>query len=263
MHPFDLTVPTALDEALEILDDPDAQPLAGGQTLIPTLKARLAAPAHLVSLRRITELRGIEADAGHVTIGAMTPHAVVARQAHDVFPALAKLAGTIGDPMVRNRGTIGGSLANNDPSACYPSAVLASNATIVTTARQIAADAFFDGLFTTALDEGELIRKVRFPIPIAANYQKFCHPASRFALTGVFVAKFATGIRVAVTGAGEDGVFRWHAAEEALGAACRPETVEALDLPDEPMMADMHGSREYRAHLARVFTARAVAAIES
>ncbi len=261
MHAFDLVVPKSLDAAVDALNQPESQPLAGGQTLIPTLKARLAAPETLVSLRGIDDLRGIAVEDDMLVIGAMTPHAYVARNAVAHYPGLAGLAGNIGDPMVRNRGTIGGSLANNDPSACYPAGVLASGATIVTDRREIAADDFFLGMFATALEETEIIRAVRFPIPEAAFYQKFSQPASRFALTGVFVARFDGAVRVAVTGASETGVFRWRQAEDALSTAFRDETAEALGLPDEPMMADLHGSGAYRAHLTRTLTARAVAAM--
>jgi carbon-monoxide dehydrogenase medium subunit len=176
------------------------------------------------------------------------------------YPALAQLAAHIGDPAVRNRGTIGGSLANNDPSACYPAAVLASGATIVTNNRQIAADEFFEGMFTTALEEGEIITEVRFPIPEKGNYQKFEQPASRFALVGVFVAKYAGGVRVAVTGASEEGVFRWSEAEAALGKDFSPAAVEGLTLSGDSMISDLHGSGDYRAHLVGVMTRRAVAA---
>lgn len=261
MHAFDLVVPATLEDALAHLASEEAQPLAGGQTLIPTMKAGLAAPATLVSLRGIADLRGVSHSGGTLTIGAMTTHATVAREARAAFPALAALAGTIGDPMVRNRGTIGGSLANNDPSACYPSAVLATTATIVTSTREIEAAAFFQGLFETALEEGEVIREVVFRIPDAANYQKFVQPASRFALTGVFVARYGDDVRVAVTGASSEGVFRWGAAEAALGASCRPDAIAALDPPDNPMIDDLHGSAAYRADLARTLTARAVAAM--
>jgi carbon-monoxide dehydrogenase medium subunit len=173
---------------------------------------------------------------------------------------LAALAGGIGDPAVRNRGTIGGSLANNDPAACYPSAALASGATIVTNARQIAADDYFQGMFTTALDEGEIITEVRFPVPQAANYQKFEQPASRFAMVGVFVAKYADGVRVAVTGASEEGVFRWSEAEAALSANFSADAVDGLSLSGDGMINDLHGSGDYRAHLVKVMTKRAVAA---
>ncbi|PZX37217.1 carbon-monoxide dehydrogenase medium subunit [Roseinatronobacter thiooxidans] len=262
MYAFDLISPKSLDKALEALAEEEAQVLAGGQTLIPTLKARLAAPATLVSLRAIPELQGVSIKEGRLRIGAMTTHATVADQARSHFPALADLAANIGDPAVRNRGTIGGSLANNDPSACYPSAVLASGATIMTTKRSIQADDFFLGMFATDLEEGELIRAVEFPIPIAAHYEKFWQPASRFALTGVFVARYDNAVRVAVTGASEEGVFRWTAAEEALSKRFTADAVNELDRPDVDMISDLHGSAEYRASLTQVLTARAVARLQ-
>ena len=176
------------------------------------------------------------------------------------YPALAALASHIGDPAVRNRGTIGGSLANNDPAACYPAAALGSGATIVTNAREIAADDYFQGMFTTALNEGEIITEVRFPVPEVANYQKFVQPASRFALVGVFVAKYADGVRVAVTGASEEGVFRWSAAEAALSANFSAEALDGLSVEADGMITDLHGTGAYRAHLIAVMTKRAVAA---
>jgi aerobic carbon-monoxide dehydrogenase medium subunit len=215
----------------------------------------------LVSLAGIAEIRGVcMDDAGRLCIGGGTTHATVMREAAGPYPALAAMASRIGDPAVRNRGTLGGSLANNDPSACYPAAVLASGATIVTNAREIAADDYFQGMFTTALDEGEIITEVKFPVPERANYQKFIQPASRFALVGVFVAKFADAVRVAVTGASEEGVFRWGEAEAALGSDFRKEALEGLSVPAEGMIGDLHGTPEYRAHLAKVLTGRAVAA---
>ena len=263
MYAFDVARPTTLAEATELLTREDAQALGGGQTLIPTLKARLAMPSLLVSLSAIPEIRGVcIGDDGAVCIGAGTTHAAVALQAAAHFPALAALAGQIGDPAVRSRGTIGGSLANNDPSACYPAAALAAGATIVTPAREIAADDFFDGLFTTVLDEGEIITEVRFPVPQKAAYQKFEQPASRFALAGVFLAQFDGGVRVAVTGASEEGVFRWAEAEEALSADLSPAAIDALDPPSGDMIGDVHGTPEYRAHLIGVLTRRAVAAAQ-
>jgi carbon-monoxide dehydrogenase medium subunit len=199
-------------------------------------------------------------DAGEVCIGGATTHATVAKEAAEHYPALAAMANRIGDPAVRNRGTIGGSLANNDPSACYPAAVLGSGATIKTSNRDIAADDYFEGMFTTALEDGEIITEVRFPVPEKANYQKFIQPASRFALVGVFVAKYPDGVRVAVTGASSDGVFRWTEAEESLNGSFSKEAVEGLDPPSGDMIADLHGSAEYRAHLVKVLTGRAVAA---
>ncbi|KUJ80642.1 carbon monoxide dehydrogenase [Ruegeria marisrubri] len=261
MYSFEFEKPSTIAEAVAALGAEEAQALGGGQTLIPTLKQRLAAPAKLVSLSGIAELKGVcVEDDGALAIGGGTTHATVAREAADKYPALADLASHIGDPAVRNRGTIGGSLANNDPSACYPAAVLASGATIRTNSRDIAADDFFQGMFTTALADGEIITSVRFPVPQAANYQKFLQPASRFALVGVFVARFADGVRVAVTGASEDGVFRWTEAEQALSADFRPDAVKDLKVDPSGMIGDLHGSKEYRAHLVGVMTRRAVAA---
>jgi carbon-monoxide dehydrogenase medium subunit len=185
---------------------------------------------------------------------------VVAREAAAHYPALAALAGGIGDPAVRNRGTIGGSLANNDPAACYPAAVLGSGATVVTNKRKIAADDWFQGMFTTALEDGEIITSVVFPIPQKAAYVKFNQPASRFALTGVFVAKFASGVRVAVTGASQGGVFRWEDAEEALSASFAASAISGLTVDPSDMISDLHGTPAYRANLVKVLTGRAVTA---
>ena len=259
MYAFELEKPATVAEAVKALAQEDAQALGGGQTLIPSMKQRLASPAVLVSLNGIKEMIGVRKDGGDLVIGGATPHAVVAKEA-GAYPALAGLAGNIGDPAVRNRGTIGGSLANNDPSACYPSAVLASGATVVTNNRQIAADDFFEGLFTTALEPGEIITEVRFSIPDKANYQKFLQPASRFALTGVFVARSGGGVRVAVTGASEDGVFRWTEAEQALSANFSADAVSGLSVDPDGMIGDMHGTKAYRANLVKVLTGRAVSA---
>ncbi|MEM9812931.1 MAG: xanthine dehydrogenase family protein subunit M [Pseudomonadota bacterium] len=260
MYDFEFVKPSTISDAVAALAHEEAQPISGGQTLIPTLKQRLAQPSRLVSLTGISEMVGIcTDDAGRVCIGGATTHAEVNRSA-GAYPALAALAGHIGDPSVRHRGTIGGSLANNDPSACYPAAALASGATIVTNGRSIEADDYFQGMFTTALDEGEIITEVKFPAPERANYQKFVQPASRFALVGVMVAKFADGVRVAVTGAGEDGVFRWGEAEAALSANFAPEALDPVAVPSVPMIGDLHGTPEYRAHLVKVMTKRAVSA---
>ena len=260
MYAFDFVRPKTLNEAVSALAAEDAQALGGGQTLIPTLKARLASPATLVSLAGIEELRGVRREGGMIVIGGGTTHGQVARETAADYPALAKLAHKIGDPAVRNRGTMGGSLANNDPSACYPAAALASSATILTNTRAIAADDFFQGMFTTALEPGEIVTEIRWPIPARANYQKFEQPASRFALVGVFVAQYDDGVRVAVTGASENGVFRWEEAEAALSANFAPEAVKGMTPPAEGMIGDLHGTPEYRAHLIGVLTARAVAA---
>ena len=199
-------------------------------------------PATLDSLTGIGEMQGVcLADDGAVCVGGATTHATVAKEAAALYPGLAGLAGHIGDPAVRNRGTAGGSLANNDPSACYPAAALGSGATIITDKREIAADDYFQGMFTTALDEGEMITEVRFPVPEKSHYEKFVQPASRFALVGVFVAKYTDGVRVAVTGASEEGVHRWTAAEEALSADFSASALDGLSVPADGMIADLHG----------------------
>jgi carbon-monoxide dehydrogenase medium subunit len=260
MYSFEVDKPGSVADAVAALQVEEAMALGGGQTLIPTLKQRLASPARLVSLAGIAEMKGVTVADGMVTIGGGTPHAVVAREAAAAYPALAALAGNIGDPAVRSRGTIGGSLANNDPAACYPSAALASGATIVTNTREIAADDYFQGLFTTALHEGEIITAVRFPVPEAASYQKFEQPASRFALVGVFLARFKDGVRVAVTGASEEGVFRWSEAEKALSKEFRADALTDLAIAPDNMIADLHGTKAYRAHLVKVMTKRAITA---
>jgi carbon-monoxide dehydrogenase medium subunit len=260
MYAFEFVKPTTIEEAVQALAAEDAQALGGGQTLIPTLRQRLAQPGTLVSLNGIAALKGLAMRDGALVIGGGTTHAVVAREARPHYPALAALAARIGDPHVRNRGTIGGSLANNDPSACYPAGTLASGATIVTSGREIAADDFFQGMFATALEPGEIITEVHFPVPEKARYEKFIQPASRFPLVAVYVAKFPDRVRVAVTGASEGGVFRWEAAEAALADDFSPGAIGALAVPPEGMIGDLHGTPEYRAHLVGVVTRRAVAA---
>ncbi|MEM1077725.1 MAG: xanthine dehydrogenase family protein subunit M [Pseudomonadota bacterium] len=261
MHNFEFVKPSTVADAVSALSSEDAQALGGGQTLLPTMKQRLAAPDTLVSLSGIAEMKGIcSNDAGEICIGGGTVHAVVAAETASSYPGLSALAGKIGDPAVRNRGTIGGSLANNDPAACYPAAALGSGATIVTNAREIAADDYFQGMFTTALDEGEIITEVRFPVPEKAAWQKFVQPASRFSLVGVFVAKYANGVRVAVTGASEEGVFRWSEAEAALSSNFSADALADLSVSADGMISDLHGTGAYRAHLIKVLTGRAVAA---
>lgn len=260
MYDFSFEKPSKLSEAVAALAVEDSQAIAGGQTLIPTMKNRLAAPSKLVSVTNIEGMSGISVRDGKLVIGAATCHAIVASQAALPFPALASLAGNIGDPAVRSRGTLGGSLANNDPASCYPSAVLASGATITTNKRSITADDFFNGMFETVLEEGELITEVSFPIPERANYQKFEQPASRFALVGVFVAKYASSVRVAVTGASDSGVYRWSEAEKALSGDFSADALSGLGVSSSGMIMDIHGSQEYRAHLVKVLTKRAVAA---
>ncbi len=258
MYDFEFVKPSTVADAVAALADEDAMALGGGQTLIPTMKQRLASPSKLVSLAGIADLQGVTTGGGSVSVGGATTHATVAAEA-GAYPALAALAGDIGDPAVRNRGTIGGSVANNDPSADYPAAALASGATIRTDRREIAADDFFQGMFETALEDGEIITAVDFPIPEAANYQKFKQPASRFALVGVMVAKYPDGVRVAVTGASENGVFRWKEAETALTKDFRTDALMDLDINPLNMISDLHGTGEYRAHLVKVLTKRAVA----
>ena len=260
MYNFDFERPSSLADAVVALAQEDSQAIAGGQTLIPTLKNRLANPAKLVSLMAIDDLQGVAVGDGVVCLKAATTHVAAAAGAAGSFPALAELAGNIGDPAVRNRGTVGGSLANNDPSACYPAAALATGATIVTNLREISANEFFTGMFGTALGDGEIITEVRFPVPDAANYQKFEQPASRFALVGVFVARFGDRARVAVTGASEDGVFRWVEAESALFGNFTKASLDGLELSPEGLIGDIHGSADYRAHLTKIMAGRAVAA---
>ena len=234
--------------------------LAGGQTLLASMKLRLAAPEQLVDLGAVAELKGIRREAGTLTIGAMTRHCDVAESAEvraDI-PALAELAGHIGDKQVRAMGTIGGSVANNDPAADYPAALMALGATVHTNTRQIKADDFFQGLFATALEDGELITAISFPIPKRAAYVKFAQPASRFALIGVFVAQSDAGVRVAVTGAG-NGVFRHAGMEAALAKQFSADAVAAVKTDEAEMSGDLHGSAAYRAHLVGVMTQRAVA----
>lgn len=234
--------------------------LAGGQTLLASMKLRLAAPEQLVDLGAIADLAGIRREAGQIVIGAMTRHADVASNAEvrGAIPALAQLASQIGDKQVRHMGTIGGSVANNDPAADYPAALLALGATVHTTDRQIKADDFFQGLFATALEEGELITAVSFPIPKHAAYAKFAQPASRFALIGVFVAQSDSGVRVAVTGGG-NGVFRHAGMEAALSKNFAPDAVQGVATDAGEMSSDLHGSSAYRAHLVGVMAQRAVA----
>ena len=263
MYSFAYVKPRSLHEVSAFLKaNPEARPLAGGMTLIPTLKARLAQPSHLVDLSGLEELRGIDVQGSMLTIGAGTRHAEVMRseRVRQAIPALAELAARIADPAVRNLGTIGGSVANNDPAADYPAAVLALNATIVTDRREIPADDFFQGMFATALEPGELVVRIAFPIPRRAAYEKFAHPASGYAMTGVFVAETSGGVRVGVTGAGP-GVFRWQEAEAALAKNLAVESVANLRIPPDEMNEDIHGSREYRANLVNVLTKRAVARI--
>ncbi len=263
MYEFDYVRAGSVAEAASALAaNPEAKLLAGGHTYLPTLKQRLASPPSVIDLGGIAELKGIRKDGDALVIGAMTTHAEVAASA-DVgatIPALAKLAGGIGDPQVRHCGTIGGSLANNDPSADYPAAVLALNATVVTNKREIAADDFFAGMFATALGDDEIITAVRFAAPAFAGYQKIEQRASRYPLVGVFVARLSGSneIRVAVTGAGSDGVFRAADVEAALGVNFAGSAAQGVKVDPGSLMGDIHGSAEYRAALVSVLAARAV-----
>jgi carbon-monoxide dehydrogenase medium subunit len=265
MYDFNFHRPSDLTAAAGLLKEEDAKLLAGGQTLIPTLKQRLAAPKHLVDLSGVEGLAGIERKGRHIVIGAMTRHADVATSAvvKKAIPALSGLAEEIGDPAVRNRGTIGGSLANNDPSADYPSAALALGAAIITNKREIAADDFFMGLFETSLKPDEIIVQVCFPVPMKAGYSKFPNPASRYAMVGAFVAKDGKGVRVAVTGAGESGVFRVTAMERALAKKFVAKSLDGIKIDQNGLISDLHGSAEYRAHLIGVMARRAVEAASS
>jgi len=263
MYAFTYERPSSVADAVKLLGaSEDSKLLAGGQTLIPTMKQRLAAPATVIDLSRIEGLAGISREGDAIVIGAMTRHGDVATSevVAKAIPSLSGLAGMIGDPAVRSQGTIGGSIANNDPAADYPAACLALGATIVTNKREIKAEDFFTGLFETALEEGEIITRVRFPVPPKANYQKFRNPASRYAIVGVFVAQTAGGVRVAVTGAGSSGVFRADALEKALDANFAASALDGAKIPEDGLNADMHADAAYRAHLIVVLAKRAVAA---
>lgn len=261
MYAFDIHRPESLGEAARLLAaKEDAKLLAGGQTLIPTLKQRLAQPSDVIDLGLVGDLKGIREEAGGLTIGAMTTHATVqfSPLVKRVIPSLADLAGHIGDAQVRNRGTLGGSIANNDPAADYPGAVLALGATVRTNKRQIAGDSFFTGMFETALDPGEIVTAVHFPKPDAGRYMKFRNPASRYAIVGVYVAKTGGTVRVAVTGAAACA-FRWTEAEQTLSRSFTADALENLSLDPSDMNSDLHASAEYRAHLVKVMAKRAVA----
>jgi carbon-monoxide dehydrogenase medium subunit len=259
MYQFTYERPSSLADASRLAGTPGAKPLAGGQTLLASMKLRLANPEQLVDLGAIAELAAIRREGNAVVIGAMARHADVATdaQVRSALPALADLAGGIGDRQVRAMGTIGGSVANNDPSACYPTALLALGATVRTTQRQITADDFFQGMFTTALQDGELITALSFPIAKRAAYIKFKQAASRFALIGVFVAQTDSGVRVAVTGGG-NGVFRHQGLESALNRSFTPEAAAAVKIDATDLSSDLHASAAYRANLIGVLTQRAV-----
>jgi carbon-monoxide dehydrogenase medium subunit len=259
MYEYEYRRASSLDEAVALLTVEESRPLAGGMSLIPAMKHRLARPTRLVDLNAVPGLAFIERKGGCLEIGAMTRHETVALS--DVvrrsIPALVKLAGGIGDVQVRHRGTIGGSIANNDPGACYPSGVLALGAMVETTRRTIEADAFFTGMFETALEPGEIITKVSFPVPDAASYIKFHNLASRFSIVGVFLARFGRRVRVAVTGAAPC-VFRATELEKRLSDDFSPDVLRDAAVPADNLVSDLHGSAAYRAHLIPVLTRRAV-----
>jgi aerobic carbon-monoxide dehydrogenase medium subunit len=261
MYDFAYHKPSSVADAVKLLSaDPDARPISGGQTLLPALKHRLNKPTSLVDLSGIAELKGVKREGDKITVGALTKHFEVQTNPDikAAIPALAYMAGVLGDIQVRNRGTMGGSVANNDPAADYPAAVLGLGATVVTDKRRIPADDFFQGMFTTALEPGELLVAIEFPIPEKAGYAKMRNPASRYVMAGVFVAKTKGGVRVAVNGAGP-GVFRQKEMEQALTANWSPDAVAGIKQPSEGLNSDIHGSAEYRAHLVTVMAKRAVA----
>ncbi|MSP66807.1 MAG: xanthine dehydrogenase family protein subunit M [Alphaproteobacteria bacterium] len=259
MYNFNYHRAGSVDEAVALMAKAsDGRFLAGGHSLLPTMKQRLAQPTDLIDIGRIAALNGVKTESNAVVVGAATPHAEVNASAKAI-PALMALAAKIGDPHVRHRGTIGGSIANSDPAADYPAALVGLGATVKTNKRTIAADDFFKGLFETALSDGEMVVSVSFPKPEAAAYMKFPQPASRFALVGVFVARTSGGVRVAVTGAGPS-VFRVKAMEDALKAKFTPDAIKGITVPAKGLNSDIHGSAEYRAHLVNVMARRAVAA---
>jgi len=260
MYAFTFDKPSTLADAT-LAAAGGAKPLAGGQTLLASMKLRLSEPGSLVDLGGVKELAGIKREGNALVIGAMTRHIDVANSAEvkATIPGLADLAAHIGDKQVRAMGTMGGSVANNDPAACYPSAVLGLGATVQTTQRQIAADDFFQGMFTTALNDGELITAISFPIPKKSVYMKFNQPASRFAMTGVYLAVTDSGVRVAVTGAGSGGVFRHTGLEDALNKSFTPQAAAAVKVDASDLNADLHATANYRANLISVLTQRAVA----
>lgn len=261
MYEFSYHKPASVADAVKLLSaDPEARPVSGGMTLLPALKLRLSKPTALVDLSGIAELRGVKRDGNTIAIGALTRHYEVATSAEikAAIPALAWMASTIGDTQVRNRGTMGGSVANNDPSADYPAALLALGATIQTDRRKIAADDFFQGMFATALEAGEIVTAIHIPVPQKAGYAKMKNPASRYSMAGVFVAKGPAGVRVAVNGAGANGAFRCAEMEQALAANWSADAVAGIKLDAGMMNGDIHGSAEYRAHLVTVMAKRAV-----
>jgi carbon-monoxide dehydrogenase medium subunit len=262
LQAFDYHRPQSLSEALELKrSSTDAKWLAGGMTLLPAMKLRLAAPRRLIDLAGLDELKRVSVDKRRVVLGSMAAHGVVARsrEIRDSIPALTALAGGIADPLVRNRGTVGGSIANNDPAADYPAALLGLSATVRTSRRELGADEFFTGMFATALEEDELVQTVTFPKPERAAYMKFANPGSRYAIVGVFVAQTGSGVRVAVTGAGMCA-YRISEMEQALGERFDPAALDEIDVSAATLNVDIHADADYRAHLIKVMARRATAA---
>lgn len=262
MYDFAYHKPSSIADAVKILAaDPDARAMSGGMTLLPALKLRLNRPTAVVDLSGIAELRGVRREGSTIVIGALTRHYEIATspEVKAAIPALAEMAHTIGDTQVRNRGTMGGSVANNDPAADYPAAVLALGGTIQTDKRKVSADDFFQGMFATALAVGEIVTAIHLPVPEKAGYAKMRNPASRYSMTGVFVAKGPAGVRVAVNGAGANGAFRVAEMERALAANWSPDAVAGIKVDASALNGDIHGSAEYRAHLVTVMAKRAVA----
>ena len=263
MYNFNYVKASSVSEAAKALaGSSEAKLLAGGQTLLPTLKQRLAMPSQVIDLSGCKELKGVRREGNAIVIGALTTHAEVAAspEVKQAVPALAVLAGGIGDPQVRHTGTIGGSVANNDPAADYPAGALGLGATVITNKREIAADQFFTGLFSTALGADEIVTAVRFPVPQKAGYAKFEQRASRYCLVGVMAAQTASGVRVAVTGSGANGVFRAASIEQALAGGFTPDKARGASVPASGLLSDMHGAADYRAALIPVMAERAVAA---
>ena len=261
MYKFNYIKVETIEEASSALsNNPEAKILAGGMTLIPTMKQRLASPEQLIDIRQVNELKFIKSDSNNVIIGSVSNHYDVSSSdiVRENLPSLSKLAEGIGDPHVRNMGTIGGSITNNDPTADYPAACLGLGATIKTNKREISADEFFVDLFETILEEDEIITQVSFPIIKNSCYMKFPNPASRYAMAGVFVSKSDSEVRVAVTGAGENGVFRWKEMEDALTSNWSSSTAESIKLSPDGVMSDIHGNSDYRANLVNIMALRAV-----
>ena len=257
MHNFEFVNAKNICEVVDEIEDEDNIIISGGQTLIPSLKQRLSSPKKIISISKISDIIGVEFKKNAYHIGSATTHSMISKKVKR-FSSLSNLANNVGDPAVRNRGTIGGSIANNDPSACYPAAILGTNSKILTNLRTISSDDFFIGMFETKLKNNEIILKFEIQKPLKSNYQKFVQPASRFALVGVFISVYEDHIRVAITGASENGVFRWEEAEKKLQQNFHYKALEDLSPPSQDLIDDIHGSSLYRSHLIKIMTIRAV-----